>query len=89
MAVAADLVAEGAFFKTHDNQIRAVLAVKDGAVKYVAGASDFRNRNFGSPRWRKMEDFLAEVDEPVEETWDPDYVHPEASQGGAPTDSES
>jgi predicted metalloprotease len=89
MAVTADSVVEGAFFRTLTNQIRAVLEVKDDKVSYVSGNSNFQHRDFKSRQWQEMKAFLAEVDEEVEETWDPNYQHPEQSLGGPPTDSES
>jgi hypothetical protein len=89
MSVSTSDVAPRTFFKTPTNRIRAVLEVKNGRVKYADGGSNFKERNWGPYQWQELDAFVAAVDAEVEETWDPNYRHPEESQGGAPTDSEA
>jgi hypothetical protein len=89
MAVSAEAVAEGKFFKTPKNRIRAVLEVANGRVKFTDGGTDFRNRQWDHWQWQKLGAFIAEVDAEVEETWDPNYKHREISADDTPDDSES
>jgi hypothetical protein len=88
MSVPESEIAEGKYFKTSSKQIRRVLEVKDGKVKYVVGGADFRNRSWDHGQWQKMDAFIAAVDGEVEETWDPNYQHPHFNKGDTPDDSE-
>jgi hypothetical protein len=89
MSVSENDVTEGKYFKTSSNQIRRVMEVKDGSVRYAAGGADFRNRNWDHSQWQKMDAFITAVDGEVEDTWDPNYQHPRFTEDDAPDDSES